>query len=353
MAYEKIETIIDTDALPPIKSPVEPNPGSTQIILDEEGKDKEQVQVEVVDDTPPEDQGRRRRQPGEKPYDVSDDEIAKYDESVQQRIKKLRYEFHEERRQKDEAGRRESAAVDYARKVLAENARLKGVLEQGEKTLLEQAKARAKAQSDRAKQALHEAYAAQDPEKISAASEALARSTAELSQIEAMPLQYTGAGQAAQEDLVAAEKVFQARPKQQQGPDPRALDWASKNTWFGKDAQMTWVARGLDAHLLQNGHNPRTNPEAYYAAIDAGMRQAFPDRFRDGSYTPQEAAERTPQRSAAEEAPKARVAPTVRTPSGSGTPTQVRLTKSQVEIARRLGLKLEDYAQQLRGQDNG
>lgn len=348
MAYENIETPLNLDGelKAPEKTPLPPSGRGVEhddVQVDTDQKAQDDLEIEVKDDTPETDRGRRRRDPGAKPYDVSDDEISRYDESVQQRIKKLRYEYHEERRSKEEATRRENAALDFGRKLINENARLKAILEQGEKTLLAQARARAEAQMARANSALHEAYAAQDPAKIAQATQDLAQATAEKSQIETMPLQYDGAGKQAADDAKAAEQAFAPRP-QPQGPDSRAVEWAERNQWFGKDRKMTFFARGVDSYLLQRGVNPKTQPDQYFAAIDAAMREEFPDYFAGGG-----GGQSTP-RPPVTTPHVSKVAPVNRTPPAGvtqGGPKKVTLTASQVEIARRLGLDLKDYARQV------
>ena len=109
-----------------------------------------ELEVDVVDDTPEADKGKPRRAEDAEPQIPEDDEIANYSENVQKRIKQLKYEFHEERRRKEEASRLQEEAVNYARKVYEENQKLRKTLEEGEGVLVEQAKDRVAAQLDRA-----------------------------------------------------------------------------------------------------------------------------------------------------------------------------------------------------------
>lgn len=312
----------------------------------------EEVEVVVEDDTPPEDQGRRRREPDVKPYDPTDDEIAKLDESVKTRIGKLRFEFHEERRLKEEAGRREQAAIQYAKKVMAENNRLQQTLSQGEKTLVEQAQARAKAEMTSARRALQEATAAGDAEKIADATQQMAQHAAELEQYKAYTPQY--------DQPAPPEKAQQEFDRQIEQPraHPKAVAWHQRNQWFNKDEVLTLFARGLDDVLIKSGANPGS--DEYYSFIDSKVREKFPDRFDGGGHyledgEPQERVENKSgtNRPVARQA-KTVVAPANRSSPGNGKPRQVTLTKSQADVARRLGIPVEAYAAQLlKEQANG
>jgi len=132
-----------------------------------------ELEVDVVDDTPEADKGKPRRAEDAEPQIPEDDEIANYSENVQKRIKQLKYEFHEERRRKEEASRLQDEAVNYARKVYEENQKLRKTLEEGEGVLVEQAKDRVAAQLDRAKSEYKEAYETGDPDKLIEAQEKL------------------------------------------------------------------------------------------------------------------------------------------------------------------------------------
>ena len=110
--------------------------------------------------------------------------------------------------------------------------------------------------------------------------------------------------------------------------DERANDWATSNTWFGEDDEMTSLALGLHNRLVKEGVNPQSDD--YYVKIDSRMREIFPDKFEDGE--PEQRKRRTNV-----------VAPATR----STAPKKIRLTQTQVTIAKRLGLTPEQYAKQV------
>jgi hypothetical protein len=126
--------------------------------LTEVDLDNTEFEVDIIDDTPDEDKNKPRRADDAEAQIPEDDEIANYSENVQKRIKQLKFEYHEERRRKEEAARLQDEAVDYARKVYEENQRLRKTLQEGEGVLVQQAKSRVEAELDRAKAAYKEAY---------------------------------------------------------------------------------------------------------------------------------------------------------------------------------------------------
>ena len=288
------------------------------------GDDDDGFEIEVVDDTPEEDKGKPRRAEGADPKVPDDDEIQSYSEGVQKRIKQLKFEYHEERRAKEEAARLQDEALKYAQQIQQENEKLRKTLEEGEGVLVNQAKGRVAAELDKAKAAYKAAYETGDPDALIEAQEKLT--------------------------MLQNEKVryenYKPQPRQQQAPQPqyqqptpqpnrpsdRALQWAQRNDWFEKDSEMTGYAYGLHEKLVKSGVAPDT--EEYYNQIDNAVRRVFPDRFDDVSFE-----ETAPQRQTGNV-----VAPAAR--SGK-KPRKVQLTSTQVSLAKRLGLSNEQYAAQL------
>lgn len=271
-------------------------------------------EVEIIDDTPEEDRGRPRRAEDKEPEVPDDDEISNYSDNVQSRIKKLRFEYHEERRRKEEAERIREQAVTDMQKLYEENQKLRETLTKGEGALVNQAKGRIAAELEKAKQSYKDAYENGDSDAMIAANERLTLLTNEKLRYESYkpkPVQqqkmpeYT---QAPQESVV----------------DDKAVDWASRNEWFQKDKAMTGYAYGIHEELVESGVDPRS--DEYYQQIDSKMREAFPHKFghqrQQGSV----------------------VAPATRS---SKAPRKVTLTQSQVALAKRLGISPEKYAAQL------
>jgi hypothetical protein len=277
------------------------------------------IELEVVDDTPPEDRGRK---PLEREVeDPSDDEIAEYSDKVQKRIKELSHARHDERRAKEAALREREEAARIAQQLLEENKKLRETYNQGAQTYTQMAQSQAEMSLAFARQKLKEAQESYDNDAIIAAQEELAAARYRLEQAKT----FTPTSlQLPQQDV-----YIQPTPQQSAVADPKAVRWQTRNPWFGQDDEMTSLALAVHKKLVENGVDPRT--DAYYERIDARMRDVFPDYF--GETRKQE-----PKRSASVVAAPTRTA---------GKKTKVTLTKSQEALARRFGLTNEQYAKEI------
>ena len=286
-------------------------------------EDNGEFEVDIVDDTPEEDRNKPRRAEDADAQIPEDDEIANYSDNVQKRIKQLKFEYHEERRRKEEASRLQDEAVKYAQKVYEENQKLKKTLEEGEGVLVQQAKTRVEAQLEQAKKEYKDAYEIGDPDKLLEAQEKLASLQNEKFRVES----YKPKKQTEQQ-----VQVPPTAPKVQE-PDVRTKQWAAQNSWFGEDSEMTGYAFGVHERLVKSGINPQTQADDYYKAIDDSMRQRFPDKFGEQTI---------------EDAPVRQTGSVVAPASRSAKkPRRVQLTSTQVALAKRLGLTAEQYAAQL------
>lgn len=278
-------------------------------------------EVEVIDDTP--EQDRDRRPMDDAPKDATEDELAKYDESVRKRIQHFTKGYHEERRAKEAALREREEAVKLAQQIVEENKKLKGSLHQGQSALLEQAKKVVANEMEQAKRRFKEAYESGDAEALTAAQEemtAVKMKAERVNNFRPTPVQ----DDEKQVQIPTAEPV---RPKL----DAKTQEWTEKNTWFGTDDEMTSFALGFHNKLAKSGITP-SSPE-YYERIDARMKQVFPDAFESGETEVLEDATPSPKKSNV-------VAPATR----STAPKKIVLTKTQVGLAKRLGLTNEQYA---------
>jgi hypothetical protein len=280
-----------------------------------------EVELEVVDDTPEQDRGKPRRAEGQEPEIPDDEEIKNYSDNVQSRINKLKYEFHEERRAKEEAQRTLDAAVSEAQRLMDYNKKLQEQLQKGQGQLVTQAKSRIEAQLMQAKQAFKQAYEAGDSDAVVEAQEKLSALSAQKARLDAYKPKA-----APQQQTQQTQQIAQRAP--QQAPkievDPKAKEWASRNEWFGKDEEMTGYAFGVHERLVKEGVDPRG--AEYYERLDEAVSRTFPEKFGKQRNTGNV------------------VAPVARS---SKTPRKVTLTKSQVDLARRLGITPEKYAAQL------
>jgi len=278
----------------------------------------EEPEIEIVDDTPEEDRNRKPME--EPPKEVTDDELNKYDESVQKRIKHLSKGYHEERREKEKALREREEAVRLAKSVIEENKKLQGSLSQGQSALLEQAKKVVANELEQAKRKYKEAYESGD-------SEALVNAQEELTSIKFKAEKVNNFKPA---PLQTEENTVQI-PQTRQEVDPKLRAWQEKNQWFGSNRGMTAYALGLHEDLVAEGIP--VGSDQYYQRIDSDVKKRFPDVFE--SENPEDASP-PPKKSNV-------VAPATR----STAPKKVVLTKSQVEIAKRLGVPLELYAKKV------
>lgn len=305
-----------------------------------DGQPTTHVIVEVVDDTPDQDKGKARAEPlkDAPPGTIpSDDELGQYSESVQKRFKRMSYEFHEQRRQKEARERELEEAGTLLQRVYQENQRLKGTVSQGEKSLVEQAKGRVDAQIEAARDKFRKAHESGDTEALVKAQEEMADLQAQKQTVQNYRPQY--------QPPDPQEKPPEIR-RQPAAPavDPQAKAWADENPWFQTDKVMTATAFGVhDKLVTELGLDPRTEPEKYYAELDKAMRQVFPTYTGwegDGEIVEKPVVVQQPRKNL--QAPSV-VAPVSRI-NVSKDGRRVQLTASQAAIAKRLGLTNEQYA---------
>ena len=242
------------------------------------------------------------------------DELDSYSKGVQSRIKKLTEKYRQEERDKGEALR-------VSQELLEENKKLKSRVQALDTGYLSEYGTRLQSQTEAAKRAYKEAYDAGDSDKMVEAQQALSNIAVETQR-------YNTAKIRAEQQAKA--QVAQQQPVQQQAqPDPRAIQWKDKNTWFGDDKIMTAAAFALHSQLTEEeGFDPNT--EEYYSEVDSRMRKEFPHKFQT-----------------AKKSGGAQVAAAAASASRSTAKTgrrSVKLSHSQVAIAKKLGVPLEEYA---------
>ena len=295
---------------------------------------EDELQVEIEDDAPEQDRGRKAAPP---PEDPTDDELNSYDEKVQARIKKFTRGYHDERRAKETALREREAAEEFARQVYEENKRLKGQLKSGSEVFIEQNKSTAQIELENAKKRFKAAFESGDSDEVTAAQEEIAKATLKIDRAESM------------RPIDEPDNFIPPQPQQrQQTATPRTQKWVEKNAdWFGPDDEMTMAAMGLDKKLQKEYGADYIGTDDYFQRIDSTMRKRFPEYFGsheddEPSYKASEPDEDdTPPRRATK--PASPVAPAAR----STPPNRIRLKASEVAIARRLGVSVEEYAKQV------
>ena len=281
------------------------------------------VEIEIEDDTPPEDRGRKASPP---PEEVTDSELKDYSDVIKRRISNLSKGIHDERRAKEEAYREREALESYTKNLMAENQKLKGSVDQSHNSLIQSAKKQVEGELAVAKNQYRQAYESGESEAILEAQTALNTAQIRLEKVNGLkPKQIT----ALQPQKTAVQPQIEA-PRPQVQRDEKAETWREDNSWFGLDDEMTAFALGLHNKLTKEGVDPKT--DTYYEKINTRMRQVFPDQFAGGA----EETESTQRKSSNVVAPATR----------STAPNKIRLTQSQVAIAKKLGVPLEIYAKQ-------
>ena len=296
----------------------------------------EGLEVEVVDDTPEED--RRPAKAEDTSPDVDDEtvdkEISDYSKRAGERIAKIKYEYHEERRAKEAATRESAEAVQRLQTLMAENQRLQAVVDQGGQVLNKQAHNNALWAKKNAQAAFQKAYEEGNAEDMTKAQELLSKATLAEQQSNNM---------AANLQQQIAQNLPQPEYQPAQ-PDPEMQVWSQKNPWFmGSEPvhkEMTSYAMYVDQSLQAQGIDPASKSEEYYNEVDNAMRKQFPTFF---GATPEV---EISQEEAPKRQPSTVVASATRD-SGNKKPTQIRLTQTQVKLARQLGISPEQYANQL------
>jgi hypothetical protein len=308
----------------------------------QEAAEDDKFEVEIEDDTPPEDRGRKPMK--EAVEDPTDDELSSYDEKVQSRIKKFTRGYHDERRAKEEAVREREAAETFARHVYEENKRLQQRLANGSKALIETSRDAADSKLQTAKRKLKEAHEIGDFDAVADAQAEIADATMEIRSVASMrPVEV---------DSDRFVTPPQAQQQQQPTISRRTQRWVEENNdWWGVDDEMTATALGLDKKLAKEYGTEYVGTEEYYRTIDKTMRKRFPEHFEsDQSHEDDEPPRRKRAEPADEEdSPRraSRPATVVASATRSTPPNRVKLKGSEATIARRLGVPIEEYAKQV------
>jgi len=298
----------------------EANEVETEIDLDkptEQAKpvEEEKVEVEQVEEKKPEETKT------EETKDEKADELKAYSDGVQKRIAKLTRKMREAERQKEEA-------LAFAQSVKSERDSLQSRFVKADKSYVSEFETRVKSNMDAARSALRTAIEAGDVDAQVKAQEQMATLNADAVRLASLK---------SQQEEPKEEKQVNVSPSQAEQPvrsDPKAEAWAARNSWFGNDTAMTYTAFDMHKTLVEKeGYDPQS--DEYYEEIDKRLRVEFPQKF-------DKVADNTTER-----AKPAQTVASARRPASTGRRKTVKLTPSQVAIAKRLGVPLEEYAKQL------
>ena len=292
---------------------------------DEEAEGK--PQIEVIDDTPPED---RNRKPLDREIEEpTEEELNEYSSKVQKRLKELTHARHDERR-KAEALSRQMAELERAARAMAdENRKLQEFVNVGSNAYIDKSKSLAEVAISNARAKLKAAMDAGDTDAAVNAQEEMYKAQFEMQQVNSF------------KPIELQKPINSGYTEQKQAPQPQldemVVSWAENNKWFERpgDEDMTGFAYGVHNKLVREFGEGYTKSSEYYQKIDNAMRKAFPERFDDIEV-------------GTEEAPKAsRPRSVVASAQRTSAPKKIRLTKTQQNVAKRLGIPLELYAKKM------
>ena len=287
------------------------------------GEAVEEVEIEIVDDTP--EQDRNRRPLDKEVADPTDEEIDQYSEGVKKRIKELTHARHDERRAKEALAREKQELERIAQAMIEENRKLRGFVNTGTQHYAESQTKLAETEVEAAKRRLKEATEAFDTDAVIEAQDALMEAKLKLQaakNFRPAPLQ---------EEEKPVQTVTQPA---QPSLDERTLRWQARNQWFGANGHedMTSFALGLHQKLVNSGVDPRS--DAYFEQIDARMKSTFREFFGE---------EDKPTSGGGSKRPTTVVAPATRSTGAK----KIQLTPTQVSLAKRFGLTPQQYAEQV------
>ena len=283
---------------------------------------EEKIEVQQEEEKPGVEVKEEKVEEKKPKIETKKDELEEYSESVKKRIAKLTHKIREAERQREEA-------INFAHSGKREKDQIESRLSRTDQRYVSEFESRVKSSLDNAKVALKSAINAGDIDAQVSAQQQIAELTLEAARL--------GALKSTQQDVVKEKEVTINPQQTNQTPqaDPKAEQWASKNNWFGNDSAMTYTAFDLHKKLVEEeGFDPRS--DEYYAEIDKRIRLEFPHKFVIKEDISTESTNKPVQNVAS-----------AKRPSQTGRKKTVRLTPSQVAIAKRLGVPLEEYAKHL------
>lgn len=297
--------------------------------VDNETEDS--LEIEIEDDTPPEDRGRQPM-PQEIVQELEADELEEYSDKARERLKQYKKVWNDERREKDAARREQQEAINAANQVLEENRRLKATLKTGEEEYLSTMRYAADRDLDIAKENYKQALESYDNEKVIAAQQELTEATLRLDKAK----NFRPTLQEVENEVQLPQT--QAQP-QKAAPDGKYANWVSRNeSWFQKDPEMTQAAFGLHEKLAQQYGTQYIGTDDYYKRIDTTIRKRFPEAFQNTPDEDDDSADPKPQR---------KTSTVVASAKRSTAPRQIKLTATQAALAKKFKLTPEQYAREV------
>jgi hypothetical protein len=293
--------------------------------------EEDDIEVEIIDDTPEEDRQNAAPMPKDIVDELESDELEEYSEKAKMRLKQLKKVWNDERRAKEAAAAEQAEAVRVAQLLIEENKKLKGRLSDGEKTLVSNHKEKLERELADAKKEFKDAYDSGDADRLADAQERLTDVKFKSAQAEAYKPEFENTLQ---------EEEIDVQSQQPQRLDPKTQAWLDKNSWYGVDQDMSYLAMGVHRRLQVEG--VPVGSDNYFKSIDAEMRRRFPEKFEDQPESKN--SENTVSKNTAKVSkPSTVVAPATR----STSPKKITLTQRQLNLAKKFKLTPEQYAREL------
>jgi hypothetical protein len=291
------------------------------------------IQIEIDDDTPPEDRGVKPM-PKEIVQKLEEDELDKYSAEAKEKLAQLKKVWHDERREKEAALREQQEAVRVAQRLLDENKKLKQAYSTGEKTYIQTVQNATELELEVAKRGYKEALETGDSDRIVEAQARLNDAAIKSDKVK----NFRPSALQEEENEVQIPQL-QERPVT---PDAKTQEWTEKNPWFGAKKSMTAYALGLHEELIDEYGKNFVATDQYFQRIDKEMRKVFSEYF-DTSEPQTKVEVEEESKPSPKSKPSTVVAPATRSTSSK----QIRLKPSQIALARKLGLSPEQYAREL------
>jgi hypothetical protein len=294
-----------------------------------ENEPEQKIEIEVEDDVPEEDRVNAAPLPKEIADEVENDDLEAYSQEAKQRLLQMKKLMNDERRAKEAAQREHNEAIRVANLIIEENKQLKGRLSNGEKVYINTAKEGVTRELEMAKREMREAYESGDSDRLAEAQDKLTDVKLKARDIERFKPQFDENSLQSEENDV---KIHQ--PQQQpQRLDPKTQAWLDKNKWYGVDEDMSFLATGIHRRLERDG--VPLGSDHYWNVIDNEVRKRFPEKFEEEPEV--KASEKS------EKKPNTIVASATRTTSSK----KVKLTQTQLALAKKFNLSPEQYAMEL------
>ena len=297
---------------------------------DQDQNPEEQIEIELVDDTPEEDRANAKPMPKELVEEIDADDLEAYSGEAKTRLMQMKKVYNDERRRANDAEGERQEALRLAKSILEENKQLKSKLSQGEQNLVSNVKQNISYELEKAKQEYKDAYDSGDSDRLVEAQDKLTDVKFKSQQLEQYRPEFP------ENTLQSSESDVQIQ-NQTQRLDSKTQSWLDKNQWYGKDDDMSYLAHGVHRRLEREG--VPIGSDQYWATIDEEVHRRFPEKFGGGEEIKHSLD--TEIKSSVKK-PATVVAPATR----STSPKRVTLNMREQSIAKKLNLTNDQYARE-------